>query len=645
MKPAPTPPSPKRRGRLARWLVPACLLLARVDAATGDTAYAVQASATAQSSPAQIMLSWTPGPGTTNGYAISRKEVGAGSWSPLINVVGTATSYTDTNVAAGRVYEYQIVRQASGLTGYGYLAAGVDLPPVDFRGKVILVVDNSVAPAISAEIDQWIRDAIGDGWTVARRDVSRVDSPTLVREAIRGAYNEDRANARAVFLLGHVPVPKSGNQNVDGHLARPLPADVYYGDMDGTWNDSNNDGVFDHNTIPSDIELMVGRVDFADMPGKIGGLALPAETELLKRYLQKDHDFRHAIRRITPRALIGDRAGDSEGEAFGASGFRTFSALLGPNKTTAANIEDNAPANERWISRLTAQDWLWVYGAGGGDVFSISGLGTHGQYSDVWSSDLVGLKARGTFYLLFGSWFVDWSQPDNIMRAALAAPDYGLTAAWSGRPHLYFQHLAMGEPVGYGIRLSQNNSGLYANAVNKSLRGIHIALLGDPTLRMHVVAPPSNLRDAPDGGAPSLTWTASPDASAGYHVYRGTSDAGPFTRVTDSPVTGTSYIDLSAPTGTFTYAVRAVRREVSGSGTYFNTSEAALTSASVTTPPTGGSSQPTPSPGSSSGSSGGSGGGGGGGAPSPMFVLILGVLAAWRGIRRSSGGHTAGPAV
>src|SRR5262249_46389905 len=154
-----------------------------------------------------------------------------------------------------------------------------------------------------------------------------------------------------------------------------------------------------------------------------------------------------------------------------------------------------------------------------------------------------------TFYLLFGSWLVDWSQPDNIMRAALAAPDYGLTAAWAGRPHLFFHHMALGETIGYGIRLSQNNTTLYRNQVNLETRGIHLARMGDPTLRMHVVAPPGAVTVAPGGGSPALSWTASADAAAGYHVYRATSDAGPFTRVTSTPVTATSHTDLSAPAG------------------------------------------------------------------------------------------------
>src|SRR5258708_6070269 len=95
-----------------------------------DTSYAVQASATVQSSPAQITLSWTTGPlsaGTT-GYAVSRLEAGATAWTPLVNLPALTTSYTDANVTAGRLYEYPIFPQSPLLTCYGYLATRIDLP-------------------------------------------------------------------------------------------------------------------------------------------------------------------------------------------------------------------------------------------------------------------------------------------------------------------------------------------------------------------------------------------------------------------------------------------------------------------------------------------------------------------------------------
>ncbi len=590
------------------------------------TAYAVEASATVSSSPAQIALTWTAGPVPANGYAVSRKDSGATTWSPLVNLVGTAQGYTDTQVTTGRVYEYQIVRQSPNITAYGYVAAGIAVSPADTRGRIILVIERSIAAGLATEINRLALDLVGDGWTPIRREVGRDDSPTSAREVIRSAANEDRANTRAVLLLGHVPMARSGNLNVDGHGGRPLPADSYYGDIDGNWPDANGDGVLDPNSLPSDVDLMVGRVDFADMS------SFGSEIDLLRRYLDKNHAYRHALRRVPARALVGDRLGDFSGEAFGASGFRNFAALLGPNNTTTASVEDAAALAERWITQLTSSDWLLVYGAGGGSHTSASGLGTHGTYADVRSADFVEKRARGQFYLLFGSWFVEWNQPDNFMRAALAAPDLGLAALWAGRPHVFLHHMAIGEPIGYGVRLSQNNSSLYANAVNRHTRGIHLALLGDPTLRLQVVAPPSGLQIAPGGGSPALSWTSSPDASAGYHVYRASEETGPFTRVTTSPVSSTTFTDHTAPAGSYTYQVRAVRLETSGGGTYFNTSQGTFAATTVTNPtpppPSGGTggSNTTPTTPGPTGASGGSSGSGGGGAHSPTMVIALVLL-------------------
>lgn len=610
-------------------------LFTTVGAAEG---YAVRVTASVQSSPAQITLQWPADPSALS-YSVARKLPGAGSWGPATPLPGNAVAYTDTQVSTGTVYEYQVIKQAAGnVTGYGYLTSAIDAPLVDQRGRVILVVDNSHAAALEGELRTLVRDLAGDGWTVTRLDVSPGDAPAGVRERIRSAYQADRANTRAVFLFGHVPVVKSGNLNVDGHEARPLPADVFYGDMDGTWTDANGDGVYDANTLPSDVELAVGRVDFADLPA--GGAP---EAVLLQQYLFKNHDFRHGIRRPAERALIGDRFGGRNGEAFAASAYRAFPALVGNGNLVEADVRDDAPVSARWITRLTTADYLWVYGGGGGGASAIAALGTHGPFGDVWSSDLVQQRARGTFYLLFGSWFVDWSQRDNIMRAALAVPDHGLAAAWSGRPHLFFHPVALGETLGHAMRLSQNNATLYANQVNAHTRGIHLALLGDPTLRQRAVAPPADVRASAATSGVTLTWSASAEAM-GYHVYRGTDVAGPFIRVSSELVTGTGYTDPSAPAGSLLYQVRAVKLEATPAGRYFNASQGVFAEVnSISAPAPAPAPSPTPAPAPAPaptptpGAAGGSGGSGG--APGWGTTLALGLLLLWRRHRVASAGR------
>lgn len=535
--------------------------------------FAVQLNAAVNADPARVELSWTTDNFPVRSYAVYRKSLGDLAWGDPVTLTGDATGYTDESVELGRIYEYQVIRFATTYTAYGYVAAGINAPLVESRGRLVLVVDSSVAEPLAHELRQLENDLTGDGWTVARRDVSRDAVPADVKAVIRSEWEADRERTRAALLFGHIPVVHSGNLNVDGHAARPMPADVFYADMDGEWTDSNGDGIYDQSTLPSDAELMVGRVDFADLPGRFSPVPYGNEVDLLRRYLEKDHAYRHAIVRPALRALIGNAIGDGGGQAYAASGYRSFAPLVGAGNIVAASVDLDAAEDQKWISRLGADDYTWAYGCGAGSNFTIGGLGVHGQFRDVWASDLIEKKAKSVFYALFGSWFSEWDKPDNILRTALAAPDYGLAAAWSGRPHLFFHHMGVGEPIGYGIRTSQNNSGLYRNQVQRQLRGIHIALMGDPTLRMYPLAPPTEVTAAPDGGNAILTWKESKDPVLGYHVYRATNASGPFERITDGLVTEPRFIDPRRSSENPVYLVRAVALQVTPSGSFYNVSQ------------------------------------------------------------------------
>src|SRR3954469_7193355 len=138
--------------------------------------YAVQVTAAVQSAPAQITLNWTQDTSVTpSGYTVYRKAPGATSWGSGTSLSGNATSYDDTSVTVGTAYEYQVVRNTGSYTAYGYVLSGIDVPLVESRGKVVLVVDNTNASALAAELTRMQDDLAGDGWTVVRLDVARSD--------------------------------------------------------------------------------------------------------------------------------------------------------------------------------------------------------------------------------------------------------------------------------------------------------------------------------------------------------------------------------------------------------------------------------------------------------------------------------------
>jgi hypothetical protein len=157
----------------------------------------------------------------------------------------------------------------------------------------------------------------------------------------------------------------------------------------------------------------------------------------------------------------------------------------------------------------------------------------------------------------------------------------------AGHPHAFYHHMGLGEPIGYGIRLTMNNSTLYRCQSNDFARAIYIELLGDPTLRLEPVAPPSNLSATINGSSVALNWSPSTDSVAGYHVYRSTSSAGPFTRLTSSLISATTFTDASVPAGSYTYMVRAVALQTNPSGSYYNPSQGTFAGATVsaTLPP------------------------------------------------------------
>ncbi len=539
--------------------------------------YFVPIVAHIQESPPEIELEWGEGSiESVSSYTIFRKSKSSQSWgTALATLSGSVHTWTDMNVAVGSTYEYQIKKSAPASSGYGYIYAGIEVPFTESRGTLVLIVDDSMSDDLSDELSTLESDLIGDGWMVNRHDVGRDDDVTEVKELIIDDYEEDPANVKAVLLVGHVPVPYSGEIVPDGHSPThrgAWPADVYYGEMDGVWTDSTitstvasevrnqntpGDGKFDQSRLPSYMELQVGRIDLSNMSAFSG---FGSETELLRRYLARDHEYRHGDFTADRNGLISDNFGVSSGSAFAQSGWKNMTPLLG-----GANLTETASG---FIAAIKNASYLWTYGAGGGSYTSASGIGQ--------TSDYASAPTYGVFNMLFGSYFGDWDSPNNFLRAPLAGAGYGLTSVWAGRPNWFFHHMALGETVGYGALISQNNnisaSGPYRN-INAGSGQIHVALMGDPTLRQDVVLPPTDLEISDSDSTVSLEWESSPDPDVlGYHVYRAESSEGPFVRVSDDIIEDTTFEEY-LPTGMYAYMVRAVKLEETPSGSYYNLSQ------------------------------------------------------------------------
>jgi hypothetical protein len=106
---------------------------------------------------------------------------------------------------------------------------------------------------------------------------------------------------------------------------------------------------------------------------------------------------------------------------------------------------------------------------------------------------------------------------------------------------------------------------------------IWFAMMGDPTLRMHIIKPPTNVRT--DGA--NVLWDASTDPSVeSYNIYRAPFGHSPgtiaFERIGAVTAAIDSFRDPVGSTEGYQYMVRAVKREDGPSGSYYNLSQGAF---------------------------------------------------------------------
>lgn len=519
-------------------------------------------------------LRWITDPDATQYDLYLNDPVGGSNPTAIGNLPGTESSATIDGLDAGQRYELLVQKRVNGsIVGQGNILVGIQADLIDWRGRCLMVIESSIGDSLSAEIDRWRMDLLGDGWWTDTLHVDAGDAVTDVKARIEEWYEDQYTPSQALFLLGHVPVPYSGNIGPDGHNDHigAWPADAYYGELEGFWSDNstNNtsarreanrnvpgDGKFDQSFLTSDMDLEVGRVDFSNLP------AFPeSEIELTRQYMDKNHAFRLKEFDLPRRAIIENNFA-SFPEGFGQNGWNNFVPFFGPDDVAYGNYDEV----------LKTEGYLCSYACGAGSYRSAGGIGSTANL-------FVPHDLETVFTMNFGSYFGDWDTQDNFLRSALGSGKI-LVNAWAGRPNWHFFHMAQGMHVGFSAALTQYNF-IYPTGFGG--RSIHAGLMGDPTLRLHMVAPISNLQANATDGAVQLSWTASPDASEGYAIYRKASTDLNYELIAEQLDT-TIYEDACLEAMTeYSYIVKAIHLETSASGSYYNSSTGLEVKGTVTT--------------------------------------------------------------
>lgn len=549
-----------------------------------DYAVRVHASPVTVSGNPRLRLQWAAIPQAAY-YYVDRKLVTDADFPTIPRRVITdgTTTYTDSQLTPGLRYEYRIRAANSGLNliALGHLFAGLEAPVAHSSGTVVLVLDSTFKHSLAPELERLTDDLWQDGFRVLRYEVDRdQDTPPAIRDSLRVLYAQRPAgHAFYVLLLGRVPVPYSGNIAPDGHAPDhegAWPADVFYADLAGAelWTDAtvNNstadrpenrnvpdDGKFDQNELPGAIEARVGRVDMYNLPA-FG----ESEETLLRRYLDKNHAFRTGALQPRNRGFVRDEfqtcchVGVSP---FGTTAWRNFTAFFGPD-----SVREFATDYDLFDS-LEVDSYRWGFAAGAGMYPSIAGFGH--------TDSLVKFAPKVVFWAMMGSYLGDWDTPNNIMRAALAGEGWALANFWAGRPYWPLHTMALSEPIGLSTwQAQQAPTQVYGQDYGH--RMVHVALLGDPTLRLFY--PPAPTAATVANG--SLSWAAPAGASPlGYYVYGKAPADSDYALLTPEPISATELIAAFPGCGggvaDMNYLVRALYLVTNASGTHYRLSAGA----------------------------------------------------------------------
>lgn len=560
-----------------------------------------------------ITLAWNADSRTAS-TMIFRKDRDGQSFSASANVtlVANENEWTDTAVVVGKPYEYRVLRtlhipdgtdSVTGLPRFdtvvaaGYIVTGREVIPTA-SGKLLMVIDSSLANGLNNELDTYEQDVLLEGYTVERVVVSRSEEFSAANvEAVRAAISQSHKQEplSSVVLIGRVAVPYSGRIAPDGHTDHvgAWPADGIYGDVNGTYSDnsvnnpnpsraSNNnipgDGKYDQDRFGTTLELAVGRIDAYNMPAFSG-----SELALLKNYFHRNHEYRTGKYNVHTTGIIDDNFG-GYGEYFATSGWRNFVVFGGDSTVTAGDyFESYSPEHKN----------LWMFGCGGGTDNSAGGVGT--------TTDFATKPTNAIFSLLFGSYFGDYDTKNNFLRAAIFGEGGALTCAWAGRPSWYLHHMAMGESIGYSSLVSQNNLtsnfgaiGTYVpniitqsgqvGILNTGDRGVHIALMGDPTLKTNSKPQPAFTGFVATTEYPNkvnLQWdNNNPTAKIIITRKRGNNPA--FQQLAILEAGSVSFTDSVRNDGTMQYRIQPLRADSTVSGHFYQRGAIAQTSVVTT---------------------------------------------------------------
>jgi hypothetical protein len=160
--------------------------------------------------------------------------------------------------------------------------------------RVEIIVDAELAASglIAQKLNRYVSDIVKQGYQPAVTEDSFEDAAAL-RSYLASQYAS--GGLGGAILIGDLPIAM---YEYDGER---FPCDLYFQDLDGVWEDSDNDSYLDKHTGDVIPEIWIGRLLTSKLTSLHEGRT---EASLLNDYFDKNHAYRTGQLSITPRGLV-----------------------------------------------------------------------------------------------------------------------------------------------------------------------------------------------------------------------------------------------------------------------------------------------------------------------------------------------------
>ena len=273
---------------------------------------------------------------------------------------------------------------------------------------VLVVINASIYDDLKFYIERYLSDVERIGFNATILPFSG-GSPENVKAILVNASSEGLVGC---LLVGDIPSAIYEDLEYD---YEEYPIDLFYMDLDGVWEDTDNNGKYDRHTGDRAPEIWVGRIKVPPGPD-----IKESEVSLIQKYFDKNHRYRTGNLSLPDRALIyiDDDWAESSSIAVDYAVGLVYDNRTIVNENTITRAED-------YLDRLT-QNWSLVHLMAHGNIgfheFKVNGEGGGFVISD----DIRLTDPHAFFYNLVSCHTANYDGIDYIGGSYIFSDTYGL---------------------------------------------------------------------------------------------------------------------------------------------------------------------------------------------------------------------------